>query len=199
MIRLALILALPGLLVGCWQMHEQPSVRPHEEPSLPPPPGAVAVDEIVPPPLTLAEAATLPNPITPTLESIEHGRIVYRRNCWSCHGPNLDGQTGRGLRIATVGPSLPHLRRSLTDPEIVGQTDGELFFKIAHWSGEVDFSCPPMDSTLTESEIWRAIDYIRAVADGATEPGEPRGYQHGVFYDAGDLPPDQFEYQVVPQ
>lgn len=164
---------------GCWQMHEQPSVRPHENPQMAPVRNTVAVNQTEPIPASLGEAAAVSNPLPPGPAVVEAGHMIYRRNCWACHGPALDGESNLGNLIATVGPSLPHLRRSLLDPAILAQSDGVLFWKIYHWSGAPRYSCPPLGSTLRADDIWRVIHYVRAVAAGEAPMGEPAGFRYG--------------------
>jgi len=139
---------------GCDQMAQQPSVRTHEGPQRPPPSGAVAVNAPPPMPL-LGDAAKLRSPLPRTSETVAAGKLAYRRYCWPCHGPNLDGN-------ATVGPSFPRGQLSLLAPEIKKQSDGELYWKTLRGAG----FHPALATTLTSAECWETIAYVRAVQAG---------------------------------
>jgi mono/diheme cytochrome c family protein len=155
-------------LTGCWQLHEQESVRPHEQPALAPPQGSVAVDDVI---------EELANPF-----SIDDGQVVYeghlnyRRFCWQCHGDDLSGFKSEE---AIAGQAFPHLRRSLLDASIQNRSDAEMFTAISEWSGEPRYSCPPMGATMTEERIWETVIYLRAVAAGQAEVGVPEGFRYG--------------------
>lgn len=154
-----LLLAITALAVGCGQFNDQVSVRPYEQPQLHPPEDAVAVES--------------GRPIHPgdeaMAEMVEPGRMAYRRYCWACHGPKLDGN-------GTVGPSFPRSFVSLTDEMIVEASDEDVFEIIAEGSG----MHPPLRSTMRDTEIWEAIAYLRAVQRGEAEPGAPEAYAPGV-------------------
>jgi hypothetical protein len=134
------ILALA--LSGCQQLWEQPSKHPYDAPQLQPTSGTVAVDAAAPLleiTTTTSTAATSPtlliqnlkskiqNPLSSTSETISAGRLAYRRYCWQCHGPKLDGD-------ATVGPSLPGVQLSLLTSSVVALSDGEIFWVISKGS-----------------------------------------------------------------
>jgi mono/diheme cytochrome c family protein len=166
--RLAPLAASCALLcAGCWQMAEQPSVRPYESPQLNAPPGSVARNPAVSA-LSSAEAAVLPNPLPPTQATVVLGQLAYRRHCWPCHGPQMDGQS------ATVGPSLPRGRLNLLDPEVIGQSDGTLYWKTLFGSG----NHPALSSTMTSTEAWQTVSYMRAVEAGTVAPGAPPNFQY---------------------
>ena len=154
-----LLLVSAAIAVGCGQFNDQVSVRPYEQPQLQPPEGTVA-----------AEAGA---PVHPSAEEmaamVEPGRMAYRRYCWACHGPQLDGN-------GTVGPSFPRSFVSLTDDSIVEASDEDLFEIITEGSG----MHPPLLSTMLDADVWRAIAYVRAVQRGDLEPGAPEAYAPGV-------------------
>lgn len=160
-----LVPALTILLAGCWQMHQQDSVRPHEDPQLPPPAGMVSLGEAAPP-VPLEQADSLTNPLPPTEATLFAGRLAYRRYCWPCHGASMDGEH------STVGPSLPRGRLNLLAPEVLSQSDGVLLWKTMQGFG----NHPALGATLTRAEAWQTIAFIRAVASGRVPPGAPPSF-----------------------
>jgi mono/diheme cytochrome c family protein len=144
---------------ACDQFYDQASVRPYEQPQLAPAEGAVARDDVQAVRPSDAEMAA----------SVEPGRLAYRRYCWPCHGPNLDGK-------GTVGPSFPTEFLSLTDYLFVELSDEEFYDIIGQGSGQH----PPLASTMTPTERWQVIAYIRAVQRGEAKSGAPEGFKSGV-------------------
>jgi hypothetical protein len=189
-------------LSGCQQLWEQPSVHPYQEPQLTPTSGTVAVD--APEPLVEPTSGSLSaiqnqkskieNPLSRTSETLAAGRVAYRRYCWHCHGPKLDGE-------ATVGSSLPGASLSLRTPRVRGLSDGEVFWVISRgsvkktisrppsairnqpsavgektttsgtlqsetWLGPEAAVSPPLEGTMTPLERWQVILYLRAVQAG---------------------------------
>ncbi len=93
------------------------------------------------------------NPIAFEGNSIAQGKIIYVRECLSCHGT-----TGKG-----DGPSASGLEKhpgDLTNPQKMNQqSDGELFWKIT----EGNKPMPSSKATLTEEERWHAVNYLRTL------------------------------------
>lgn len=160
----ALLVLIVAIATGCNQMAQQPSSRANEDPQFEPPDGAVAVHEPLPLP-DAVNARALESPLEATTQTIAAGRLAYRRYCWPCHGPTLNGE------YAQVGPSFPTGRIDLTDPEIAKLSDGELFVFVALGTG----NNPPLLGTMTDTELWETIAYLRAVWSDAVEPGPPPG------------------------
>ena len=128
-------------------------MRPYEEPQFQTPEGVEAF-----------EAEEVDAPSHEELRSmVEDGRIAYRRYCWPCHGPNMDGR-------GTVGPSFPKDFADLSGEDVAELEDIELYEIIGI---RVNMH-PPMASTLTPEERWHVVAYIRAVQQGRIEPGEPQ-------------------------
>ena len=100
-----------------------------------------------------SRAARKKNPIPADSASLERGLAVYVKECTSCHG-----KSGRG-----DGPAAKNLERhpgDLTNPKLIEQSDGALFWKIT--TGR-----PPMASykkTLTKTDRWHVINYTRTLA-----------------------------------
>ncbi len=96
------------------------------------------------------EADLLINPVPVTQESLGAGSVIYAHRCAVCHG-----DTGQG-----DGPSSLSLRvrpANLSDPELMAQPDGRLFWKLSVGRGPM----PNWQLVLSEQERWQVINYIR--------------------------------------
>jgi mono/diheme cytochrome c family protein len=105
-----------------------------------------------------ARAARKKNPVPADADSIAAGKAVYSQNCLSCHG-----QLGRG-----DGPAAKDLDpkpHDLSDPKVVAQSDGALFWKITEGRKPM----PTFEKLLGETDRWNVVNYIRTLAP-ATEP-----------------------------
>jgi copper transport protein len=101
---------------------------------------------------TLRAGAGLTNPIPPTRDSVERGRLVYEANCVVCHG-----EAGRG-----DGPAAAGLRPQPADFRVhlaAGHTDGQLFDWVTN--GVPGTSMPAFRDQLTEEERWHVLNFIR--------------------------------------
>jgi mono/diheme cytochrome c family protein len=98
------------------------------------------------------------NPIPADEKSIAAGRMVYTKECYSCHGT-----AGKG-----DGPAATALERSpgdLSNPKMWEQTDGALFWKIT--TGKKPMAS--YENILTEEQRWQVINYIRTLAPRPSE------------------------------
>ena len=95
------------------------------------------------------------NPIPPTSDSIAAGQVVYERYCQTCHGVN-----GRG-----DGPGAEDLEPSPADLAIHVPLhgDGDIFGFISN--GIEGTAMVGLGDSLTDDEIWHAINFIRAQAE----------------------------------
>lgn len=98
-------------------------------------------------------AQKLKNPETSTAESVEAGKVIYKRHCASCHGPNGKGDGGMALSGGT--PS------DLTDETWdYGSTDGEIFVAIRDG---VSSDMLAYKDKLSEKQIWQLVNFIRSI------------------------------------
>ncbi len=109
-----------------------------------------------------ARAAKKQNPVPLDANSMAQGKVVYIRECLSCHGEHGKGD----------GPSAKGLEKSpgdLTDSQrISAQSDGELFWKIS----EGKTPMPTLRKTLTDEERWQVVHYIRTFVEKKKEGKE---------------------------
>lgn len=95
-------------------------------------------------------AADKKNPVTSDAASIAAGKKAYLSNCLACHGATGKGD---GPAAAACNPKP----KDLSDPTIVSQKDGELFWKVT----EGKTPMPSYYKTLSETERWQVVTYIR--------------------------------------
>lgn len=109
-------------------------------------------------PLDQIEAArSVINPLEPTPEQIEKGRILYNGKafCVACHG--REGK-GLGTDLDLKGP----LPRNFTDLSWqAARADGELMWILRNGSPGTDMA-PFIPLVLTEEEAWQVLLYVRA-------------------------------------
>ena len=138
---------------GCdyGRMYDQESVRTFEKKMPEIPPGTIPISGGVEV-LSRTEPRELKNPVSPTAAAVSQGKGAYFNFCIQCHGPKADGN-------GTVGQSFAPLPTNLTDPQVLEQSDGELFFKISLGFGRH----PALASTVSEIDRWTIIHYLRAL------------------------------------
>ena len=140
-------------------MVDQPSAKPQES-ATPAQANAVPTQggETLPAPTTEREifaakdaAASIPNPVPATLESIARGADFYQVNCWVCHGEQGRGDGPVGEKFLENAPV------DLNKAHTQDQTDGQLFFTITR--GRIDM--PFYRDALNQRERWDLINFIR--------------------------------------
>lgn len=102
----------------------------------------------------------LQNPLPTTPEVVAAGAQRYAYYCVQCHGPKLNG-------FGTVGQSFAPLPSNLTEPMVLDQTDGDLFYKISLGYNRH----PPLAATVAVDHRWAIIRYMRDFA--AKQKGQP--------------------------
>jgi mono/diheme cytochrome c family protein len=95
-----------------------------------------------------------PNPVPANANTISAGQKLFTANCVTCHGAEGKGD----------GPGAAALEKKPADLgariRASGETDGELFWKIAEGKA-------PMISwkgSLSETQRWELVDYIKTFA-----------------------------------
>lgn len=90
------------------------------------------------------------NPVKPDAESTKIGRMLYSKNCASCHGKKGmgDGVKARGLETLAGDFSVDKFQ---------SQTDGEQFYKTKFGRDEM----PKFDKKIDDEDIWNMVNYMR--------------------------------------
>ena len=99
----------------------------------------------------LLSAAFRQNPHASAPESAERGKILFLRDCAACHGPKGQGDGTVAL------PERPDDLTTIAESPIF--PDGVLAYRIEYGRGLM----PTWKDTLTDSEIWDLVSYIRSV------------------------------------
>ncbi|HLF12527.1 MAG TPA: c-type cytochrome [Gammaproteobacteria bacterium] len=161
---MAVILLLLGYAATAWSfpwdkdMVDQPSAKPQRSPA-PAEPGAVPVvgGETVPAPTTeegmfdaKEAAASVPNPVPATPESVARGKYLFEITCMVCHGPE-----GRG--DGPVGQVFEPSPVDLNDAYTQDQADGQIFFTLTRGRGVMPF----YRDALSQQERWDVINYLK--------------------------------------
>jgi mono/diheme cytochrome c family protein len=107
---------------------------------------------------------TTPNPYASDPASAERGRAIYQQYCQTCHGLNGDGN----------GPAVAGLRirpPSFRNPQhfLAPGMDGAHFWVIQHGDGKSG-GMPSWQGTLTDQQIWDAVNYVKEIAAGKANP-----------------------------
>ncbi len=140
-------------------MVDQPSTKPQET-FTPEDPNAVPIQggETLPAPTTEKEifaakdaAASIPNPVPASAESIARGDTFYQVHCRVCHGDKGQGDGPVGVKFVENSPV------DLNEAHTQDQTDGQLFFTITR--GRIDM--PFYRDALSQPERWDLINFIR--------------------------------------
>jgi mono/diheme cytochrome c family protein len=100
-----------------------------------------------------SRAARKKNPIAPDANSFAAGKIVYIGQCLKCHG---DAGKGDGPSAKDFNPRP----KDLSDPKIVAQSDGALFWKIT--TGRKPM--PTFENLTSEDDRWNVVNYVRKLA-----------------------------------
>jgi mono/diheme cytochrome c family protein len=104
------------------------------------------------------------NPVAADDKSLAAGKVVYFKQCLSCHGEQGHGD---GPASKDLNPK-PH---NLADPNISAQTDGSMFWKIT--TGKKPM--PAFESLIPENDRWNVINYVRTLEPKpATQPDAPK-------------------------
>lgn len=131
-------------------MDKQLSIRPQEEPRLPPA-GSIPRQGKEPPMDRLEASEKLRNPVQPTPESVENGNRLFQIYCALCHG--ADGKGGGPVATKFVPPP------DLTLEIFRQRTDGFLYGTIRNGGALM----PGQAEALSPRERWDIVNYIRHV------------------------------------
>jgi mono/diheme cytochrome c family protein len=96
------------------------------------------------------------NPQAKNDESLAAGKEAYDAQCTDCHGAS--GQ-GDGKKVAEMKKEEKDRMKALTDPSIVKQSDGELYWKIAEGKKPM----PAGKKLMEPTEMWDVVNYMRTL------------------------------------
>jgi mono/diheme cytochrome c family protein len=104
------------------------------------------------------KAAAMKNPVAATATSLKAGQAVYGQYCRQCHGL-------RGKGDGPLAPKNPKPADFSDDKWDHGSTDGELYTLILNGApprpGQKESEMKPMKGTLTPTQIWQVVNFIR--------------------------------------
>src|SRR5688572_16242910 len=97
--------------------------------------------------------AKMANPVKADAESVKIGKEMWTKHCVSCHG-----KTGAGDGTKAAG--LETAMEDMSAAAVQGQSDGELYYKIAEGREEM----PSFKKKIPEAEdLWSVVNYIRTL------------------------------------
>jgi mono/diheme cytochrome c family protein len=99
-----------------------------------------------------SRAAKKKNPVVLDENSLAKGKVLYIKECLSCHGPTGKGD-GPGAKDLEVKP------HDLSAPKLREQTDGALFWKITEGRKPM----PGYAQTFSDEDRWHLVNYIRSL------------------------------------
>jgi mono/diheme cytochrome c family protein len=97
-----------------------------------------------------AKYKSMENPVAADAASVKTGRMLYTKNCASCHG-----RTGLGDGVKARG--LDTFPGDFSGAAYQGQTDGEHFYKSKFGRGEM----PSYENKIPDEDIWHMVNYMR--------------------------------------
>lgn len=111
-----------------------------------------------------ASSATIPVPYAgktnPTPDAAAEGAVVYRNNCFRCHG---QGGVPTG---GELNPAPPNFTKGFRPADYV-------FWRVTK-GGKGDPVCsdmPPFEATLSEAERWHVVAYVQSLGEANPDAG----------------------------
>ncbi|MGV3557288.1 c-type cytochrome [Larkinella arboricola] len=90
--------------------------------------------------------------------TLAQGEELFMEFCSSCHGET-------GLGDGAAGRSLGAKPANFHDPDVKGQTDGALFWKLSNGRGNM----PPFQDVFSEEQRWQLVAYLRKLSVPKTD------------------------------
>ncbi len=132
------------------RMTSQANIRPFRASMPLPPEGSVPAEPVVTPLPSPQEAATMTNPLKPSVENISRGRTFYGYYCAFCHGQRGDG-------VGPVGPHYVPAPADLASPAIQAMPDGKLLLASLTGVGH----SPVLSYAVPAEFRWYLVLYVR--------------------------------------
>jgi mono/diheme cytochrome c family protein len=109
-------------------------------------------------------APTLVNPLQPTPQVLERGKLVYENNCAACHNTRGEGN-GPVVNAQTKFPFAPAINAAATR----ARSDGYIYAVIDVGRNFM----PPYGSRITHLDRWAVVTYVRQLQGGTPAPAAP--------------------------
>ena len=101
------------------------------------------------------------NPLPPGPATVERGAALFNTHCTPCHG-----QTGRGDGPAAAALDAPPA--DLTADHVDDHADGDIFWWLTY--GMAGTAMPGFEHTLSDTERWQLIRFVRSLRDPLRSP-----------------------------
>jgi uncharacterized protein (TIGR02246 family) len=99
-------------------------------------------------------AKKVKNPTKVTDENLKTGKLLFAKNCKSCHGPEGKGDGSKSKELNTPCGNF-------TEKSFQSQTDGTIFYKIREGRDDM----PSFKKKISEEEdVWLIVNYLRTLA-----------------------------------
>ncbi|PWB67139.1 MAG: menaquinol oxidoreductase [Deltaproteobacteria bacterium] len=133
-------------------MWDNPAFKPQEEPVRLPPRDSIPTKgrERIP---SMAEAASLKNPVSPTEGNLSKGKELFGIFCVPCHGDSGKGDGPVGKKYVPTPADLGPSGHGAHHP------DGTLFVVISNGAGGM----PSFRADLAPVERWQIVAYLRTL------------------------------------
>ena len=96
------------------------------------------------------EYKNMENPVKADAESLQLGKMLYNKNCASCHGK-------KGLGDGPKARMLETFSGDFSGDVYQSQTDGEHFYKTKFGRDEM----PAYEGKISDEDIWHMVNYMR--------------------------------------
>jgi mono/diheme cytochrome c family protein len=133
-------------------MWDNPAFGPQKAPVRLPPEGSVPTKGIEPRP-TMAQAASLANPVAGSAPDIARGKALFAIFCAPCHGESAKGDGPVGVKLAMRPPDLSPAGRAARLP------DGALFATIGNGTDVM----PSLAAELDPKARWQVVAWLRTL------------------------------------
>lgn len=125
-------------------------------------------------------APLLTNPLQPTPQVLERGRLVYENNCTACHAARGEGNG------PVVSPDKFPFAPAINGAATQARSDGYIYAVIDVGRNLM----PPYGARITHLDRWAVVTYVRQLQGRfETRNPPPQASPGGAAIDAGTVPP----------